>query len=118
MHRLLTMTLCGCLSMIAPAGFAADWKPLQGTFALTPEHYLDPPETERKDSHLRVELSGVSARELFAAMKAPEIRDPCTGALARQVGEMQCLFFKEKNHYECSFAIDVMRQTIEHGVTC
>ena len=118
MPKLLTLALAGSLSMITTTGIAANWKPLQGRFALTPEHYLDPPESERNDSHFRVELSGLSAKELFAAMKVPETSDLCTGAIQKRVGEIQCLFFKAKNHYECSFAIDVMRQTIEHGVTC
>ncbi len=98
--------------------FAADWKPLQGTYAITPENYLDPSDTERKDSHLRVQLTGRSARDLFAAMKVAPVKDECTGGIAKRVGEMKCVHFKEPNRVECSFAIDVMAQKIGYGVAC
>lgn len=102
----------------APLCSAADWRPIQGTFAVTAKNYLDPAETERRDSHYRIQLTGRSARELFLAMKVPQSKDRCTGAAEKRVGEMQCLYYKSQNRYECSFSIDVMRQKVEHGVSC
>ena len=97
---------------------AADWKPIQGTFAITAAAYLDPTDTERKDSHIRFQLKGRSARDLFAAMKAAPTKDECTGGVAKRVGDMQCVQFKEQGRYECSFSIDIVKQKIEYGVAC
>lgn len=105
------------LSAALPA-HAADWKPLQGSYAITPENYLDPSDAERKDSHLRFQLTGRSARDLFAAMKVAPIKDDCTGGMAKRVGEMKCVQFKEPGRVECSFSIDVMARKIGHGVAC
>lgn len=45
-----------------PNLWAADWKPVKGTYAVTAKNYLDPPEEEAKDSHIRFQLSGETAR--------------------------------------------------------
>jgi hypothetical protein len=111
---LVVVLICSAAFDVA----SADWKAIRGTYAMTPKNYLDPPEDEPKDSHLRVRLSGEPARELYSAMKVPEKPDECTGALAKQVGAMQCLFYKGDKRYACHFAIDIMQQKIEHGVAC
>jgi hypothetical protein len=97
---------------------SADWKAIRGTYAVTPKNYLDPAQDEPKDSHLRVRLSGETARELYSAMKVAEKPDECTGAIAKQVGAMQCLFYKGEKRYACHFAVDIMQQRIEYGVAC
>ena len=106
------------LSAFAAGSPAADWKGLQGTYALTPEHYLDPPEHEPKDSHLRFQLEGDAARDLYQAMKVAEQTDECTGAALKQVGEMRCLHHAGDKGYRCNFSIDIMRQSIGYGVAC
>src|SRR5687767_12031262 len=106
------------LFLISAATFevmAADWKALKGTYAITPKNYLDPSDDEPKDSHLRFQLSGETAKELYLAMKVAEKPDQCTGATAKRVGEMRCLFYKSEKKYACHFAIDVMQQKIEYG---
>lgn len=97
---------------------AADWKAIEGTYAVTAENYLDPSEEEAKDSHIRFQLTGDAARDLYLSMKAAEAIDECTGALAKKVGEMQCLLYENEKKYECHFSIDIMRQAIEYGVAC
>jgi len=97
---------------------AADWKAVRGIYAVTANNYLDPSETEPKDSHLRLQLSGEAARELYRAMKVRESRDECTGAIAKKVGEMQCLFYRGEKRYACHFSIDIMRQMVEYGIAC
>ncbi len=97
---------------------AADWKTLDGTYAITAKNYLDPSHEEPKDSHIRFQLRGDTAKELYQAMKTAEKPDECTGALAKKIGQMQCLYYKNEKKYECSFSIDIVYQTIEYGVAC
>lgn len=97
---------------------AADWKPLQGTYALTAMNYLDPADDEPKDSHLRFQLSGDVAKDVYLAMKVAEKPDECTGASSKQVGEMQCLYDKNEDNYTCHFSINLMEQRIEYGIAC
>lgn len=78
---------------------AADWKAVKGTYAVTARNYLDPSNDEQRDSHFRLQLSGDAARDLYQAMKVGESRDECTGARAKKVGEMQCLYYRNERKY-------------------
>lgn len=106
------------LAAILHEAVAADWKQLKGTYAITAENYLDPSEGEPKDSHLRFQLSGDAAKDLYRAMKVKEKLDECSGTTAKEVGAMKCLFSRSEQTYMCHFAIDVMQQKIEHGIAC
>ena len=106
-----------CSSAVCNA-IAADWKTVEGTYAITAENYLDPSEDEPKDSHLRLQLSGETAKELYLAMKVAETIDECTGVKAKRIGAMQCLFDESESRHSCHFAIDIARQQIEYGVAC
>ena len=97
---------------------AADWKTVEGTYAITARNYLDPSESEPKDGHLRLQLSGETARDLYLAMKVAETVDECTGARAKQIGDMRCLFDESEKRHACHFAIDLAHQKIEYGVAC
>jgi hypothetical protein len=101
-----------------PAVWAADWKPVKGTYAVTAKNYLDPSDEEPNDSHVRFQLSGETAKSLYLAMKVAEKADACTGATAKQIGEMQCLFYKSEKKYVCSFSLNIAEQKIEYGVAC
>ena len=106
------------LALVASDLGAADWKPLTGTYAVTAMYYLDPPEEDPKDSHFRIQLTGDAARELYLAMKVAEKRDECTNATAKQIGEMQCLHYKNQKKYTCAFSVNIAQQKIEYGVAC
>jgi hypothetical protein len=115
----MSSIVAGVFLMAAALGAqAAEWKPVEGLYAITARNYLDPAEDEPKDSHLRLQLSGKTARALYAAMKSAAKPDACTGALARSAGAMQCLFFQREKKYECHFSIDIARQKLEYGVAC
>lgn len=96
---------------------AADWKPLQGQYAITAQN-LEPAENEPLDTHFRIQLTGVTAKKLYDSMKVPEKKDECTGAVKRVVGQMRCLRFENSKQYECDFSVNVMKQRIEYGVSC
>jgi hypothetical protein len=113
-NRIVTLLLLAW----GAAAAAADWRPLEGTYALTAKDVIDPPPEQPRDSHLRVQLTGAAARDLWAAMKVDAVDDECTGAKARRVGDMQCLWFERDGTYECAFSIDVMAQRIEYGTPC
>ena len=116
--KLVSLLFFAMLAPFATDLPAADWRAVKGTYAVTAKNYLDPPEEEPKDSHLRFQLTGDAAKDLYQAMKVAEKPDECTGAVARKVGEMQCLYYKTGKKYACSFSIDIMRQAIEYGVAC
>jgi hypothetical protein len=114
----LRLALAAASLVLAASASAADWKPLDGTYAITAKDAIDPPAEQAPDSHLRVQLTGTSARELWDAMKVTETEDECTEAMSRSVGSMRCLHFAEDGTYECAFSIDVMAQRIDYGVPC
>jgi hypothetical protein len=86
------IAIAAFLALMPIASGAADWKPVKGTYAVTAKNYLDPSEEEPKDSHVRFQLSGDTAKDIYLAMKVAEKPDECTGATAKQIGEMQCLY--------------------------
>jgi hypothetical protein len=97
---------------------AADWHPITGTYAVTPKYYLDPPPDQKNNSHYRIQITGKSAKDLYNAMTTNPVKDECTGGLAKNIEEMQCLYFKNNDTYECHFSINIAKQKIEYGVVC
>lgn len=114
MRNILTLIII----IISPFAFSADWKNINGLYAITSKGYLDPVENETKDSHYRIQLQGESAKDLFLAMKVKSVKDECTGAEAKNIDDMQCLYFKQNSRYECHFSINIENQKIEYGVAC
>ncbi len=97
---------------------AADWKPLEGTFAVTSRNYLDPSREEPVDSHFRLQLTGETAKALYDAMHVDPVEDECTGYRAKNIGEMQCLFDPQQEKYDCHFSVEIGSQRIGYGVAC
>ena len=106
------------LFLVSIPATGSDWKQLSGIYAITPEYYLDPSEEEDPKSHLRLQLSGESAKDLYSAMKVEVVIDECTGGKAKNIGNMQCLYFEDQNKYDCHFSIKLNEQTIDYGVAC
>lgn len=97
---------------------ASEWKSLSGTYAVTSADVIDPHENLPSDSHYRFQLTGSSAKDLYMAMKVKSEVDECTGAMAKRIKEMQCLYFNTSATYECHFSINIEKQEIEYGVPC
>ena len=93
---------------------AAEWHKIDGIYAITSKNMVSPVE----DSHLKIQLKGKPAKDLFKAMKVNEIVDECTGAMSKTVGEMSCFYYASTKKYECHFSIDIMQQNIEYGMPC
>jgi hypothetical protein len=85
---------------------------------VTPKNYLNPAKDEQKSSHYRLQLKGDSAKDLYNAMRIKPVLGDCTGGLAKNIGEMQCIYFKAGKTYLCNFAINIAEQSIKHGATC
>lgn len=100
------------------AAQAAEWKPVTGTYAITEKSLLDPAAEEPRDTHFRLQLTGAAAGDLYQAMKTAAIRDECTGASLKQVGDLRCRYYVNDKRYECDFSIDIARQKIDYGVPC
>lgn len=91
-----------------------DWKVLEGIYAVTGTYTSD----VDKNSHFRFQLSGQAAKDMYLAMGTTAVVDECTEAESKSIGDMQCLFYKVDNLYECHFSINIAKQKIEYGVPC
>lgn len=94
--------------------FATEWKIIEGIYAVSAKDMVSSVE----DSHYKIQLKGQSAKDLYNSMKVSPKKDGCTGALAKHIGEMQCLYYKTNISYECHFSINIAEQKIEYGVSC
>lgn len=97
------------LNAYADGSFSA----LEGQYALTGSYTSDV-----GNSHFRVLLTGKTAQDLYSAMEGQIVIDDCTNAKSKTVGQMQCFFYEESKTYECDFSIDLVEQTITHGLPC
>jgi hypothetical protein len=107
------------LSIMSSVVIAADWKPLEGAYALTPEAHLTPPTPEPEEMHFRFHLTGDTARDLYHAVNAEEMIDECSVGKAKQLSNIKCLYFKKEDQYECRFSINLTDNTIaDQSTTC
>lgn len=104
--------------ILSPLSSANEWGVLEGTYAITGASVIDPVDGEASNSHIRFSLSGETAKRLYDAMKTEAVVDECTEALAKNIGEMQCLFYESGASYECYFSINIASQRVEYGVPC
>ncbi len=94
--------------------YAAEWHKVNGAYAISSKNMVSLIE----DSHLKIQLKGDSARDLYMAMKTIEKPDECADGMSKTAGEMQCIFYPAKKKYQCYFSIDIMQQKIEFGIPC
>ena len=81
---------------------------------------IDPPADEPRNTHYYFFLKGSSAQALYDAIDAPAVRDECRddGSLTRSVGNIQCLVSADGADYQCTFGINLSKQSIEPGSAC
>ena len=93
---------------------------LTGSFWIGGKTIIDPPNNEPIDTHLRVYLTGASAKRLFQAMKVKPVRDVCLddGSLSKFIGGTQCTLHQGGKQFSCSFAINIESQRIELSSVC
>ena len=106
--------------VIAPSASAADYKPLQGSYAIGGTTLIDPPESEAQDTHFYVDFEGTAARDLYNAMKVKAAVGVCgeAGDLSKRQGGLQCTKVKGGKEYHCAFAVELRTQHVVPGVVC
>ena len=105
------------LAMVLNAGVqAAAWRDISGSYALTGADMLRSGKDEK--SHFRVQLRGLTARDLYNAMQVETAVDQCTGARLKAAGNVRCIHFENTGNYQCDFAIDLAGPSIEVGIPC
>jgi len=112
------MKIIVVILLLSQPVIASEWKSISGAYAVTSVSAIDPPDHLPADSHYRFQLTGSSAKDLYIAMKVEPKIDECTGGIAKNIKDMQCIFFKESATYECHFSINISEQEIEYGVPC
>jgi len=95
-------------------------RPLAGQWDLAGATAVDPPPGERRDTHLRIFLTGEAARAVFDRLPGAPLPDPCgeAGGLVKAAGGMQCTRLPGPAGYECRFSIDLEHQQIGGGWAC
>jgi hypothetical protein len=106
------------MGVLSAGAQGAEWKALSGTYAITPEFYLDPSIDEPANSHIRFQLEGDAAKDLYDALPGEAVKDDCTGQNMKSAGEVRCRFDGGETRYECDFSINLPEQKIEYGVAC
>ena len=116
-HLALTLTFVIAVATTVNAG---EYRPLQGSFMVGGATLIDPPADEPSNTHYYLFLTGDSAKSLYEAMNVTAIHDECRddGSLIKVIDNMQCLVSVDQADYQCTFGIDLDKQTIKSGSGC
>lgn len=119
-RTVVLMLLCTVLAGGAPAtgALAASWRDLQGSYAITAADMLDPAADAAPDTHFRLQLRGLSARDLYNAMQVTPAVDQCTGGRLKAVNNLRCVHFEDSGRYQCDFALNLLNASVEIGIPC
>ena len=114
----LAAALCSCAVGLAVA--ASSPGVLTGSFIVSGKTVIDPPESEPRNTHLQLFLSGASAKALYAAMSVKPVEDQCLmdGSVTKFFGGTECTMHKGGKEYTCSLAINIKSQRVESAYAC
>lgn len=112
--RIITVLL---FTGIASIAVAAEWRSIEGDYAITEADYPDAPEGQVK-THFRLQLSGSTAKELYDALPAGFEKDLCSGAEMRSSGDLRCYYTADQQRYECDFSINLKTSEVDYGTSC
>lgn len=91
---------------------------LTGDYWVGGKTTIDPPRDEPNDTHLRIHLTGDSARTLYELMNSEPEVDVCDESrLVKRIATTACALLEGGSH-ECWLAIDVQRQELTSGWGC
>lgn len=112
--------IIAALILMSSFALAASYKQLTGSYRIGGQTYFDPPENEPQNTHLYIELTGTSAKDLYEMMAAIPQPDVCDeiGTKTKEVGGMTCTRSANGKDYRCWFGVDVKNQKITGGVMC
>ena len=100
------------------AADAASWRDLDGSYAITAPDMLAPGPDAPPDSHFRLQLRGLTARDLYNAMQVAPVTDECTGGRLKAAEDLRCVFFEDSGRYQCDFSIDLRDGSLDLGLPC
>jgi hypothetical protein len=108
------------LVLVSSLAVAAAYNQLTGTYRIGGKTFYDPPENEPQNTHLYIQLTGDSAKDLYQTMQVKSKSDVCgdEGTQTKVVGNMQCTRSGGTKTYRCWFGLDVKNQKITSGVVC
>ena len=106
--------------LVTTCASAADYQPLQGSYAIGGATLIDPPESEAQDTHFYLDLEGNGARDLYNAMKTKAQQGACgePGDLTKRLGGVQCTKVKGGKEYHCALGVELRTQHVVAGVAC
>lgn len=115
----LSVGFCAALAGAALAS-ASRYLPLDATYAITGESFLDPDPDEKKD-RLTLYFQGDAARQVYEAMPGPGERIVCnpeeSSARKKSAGGFSCSG-DEKSGYQCGVAIKLDDGTTDNAFAC
>jgi len=106
--------------LLSNSALAADYRPLQGEYAIGGKTLFDAPPDEAQNTHLYVDLEGTAAHDLYEALPGPARVGVCGGSkdLTKRSGSVQCTLDKAAKEYHCAFGIELRTQRVVDGVVC
>jgi hypothetical protein len=94
--------------LVLASGFvvSAEYKPMQGQYAISGPTLMDAPADEKQD-RVVLFLEGDAARDVYRGMSVQAKPEVCTpnGALTKQAGGMSCMFDASDDTYTCAIGV-------------
>ena len=119
LRRARRVSLCAVV-VISTLAFSSALRcqPLTGSLEIGGATPVDPPADERQDTHLRLVLTGASAKALYQRLPVRAVTDACLGAgtQSKVVDAIRCT--RTGSRHECDFSIDLATQRLQRGQAC
>jgi len=97
---------------------AAEFKKLEGSYAVASENIVDPAPDEKND-RLIVFIQGSAAKETYQAMSAPPRKNSCDAAIrTKTAGGLACSRNLSRGDYQCTVGILLKSGASVSAVTC
>lgn len=103
---------------LSHATLAAEFKKLEGSYALTSESMVDPA-PDAKHDRLVVFIEGSAAKEAYQAMSAPARKNACDAAIRTKTsGGLACSRNLSRDDYQCTVGVLLKSGVSVGAATC
>lgn len=115
---------CGVLvGVLIAAGVAAAEKlvtsKLRGEIFVAGKTPIDRPQSEPKNTHAYMTVTGASAMRMYQNMRAMEEENLCeVGKKLKQAGPLMCSITADRRGATCDFSIDLVDGKLSEGKPC
>ncbi|HEY9256289.1 MAG TPA: hypothetical protein VIP30_17355 [Stenotrophomonas sp.] len=104
--------------LFSGATVAAEFKKLEGSYALTSESMVDPA-PDAKHDRLVVFIEGSAAKEAYQAMSAPARKNACDAAIrTKTAGGLACSRNLSRDDYQCTVGVLLKSGASVSAVAC